>query len=195
MDNFNLDRFIEAQERDYSTALVEIKSGRKQSHWIWYIFPQIQGLGHSETAQYYSIRNADEARAYLENEYLRSNLIEICRELIKLETNDPLEVMGFPDNLKLLSSMTLFHLVSPVEPVFKQVLDKYYDGKLDENTVKILNITNSKNKKSSNGIIGLAVGDALGVPAEFKSREELRRYPIVDMIGDGTYNVPARNLV
>ena len=184
MQNFNLDRFIKAQKRDYSTALAEIKAGKKQSHWVWYIFPQLKGLGHSEAAQYYSMQNADEAQAYLENEYLHNNIIEICNELLKLKTNNPMEVMGFPDNLKLCSSMTLFHLVAPKDTIFKQVIDKFYNGKLDENTIRLYN-------KSSNGIIGLAIGDALGIPAEFKSREELKRYPITDMIGDGTYNMPA----
>lgn len=143
MDNFNLNRFIEAQERDYKIALAEIKVGKKQTHWVWYIFPQIKGLGHSETAQYYSIQNADEAQAYLENEYLHNNLIEICSALLELETNDPMEVMGFPDNLKLCSSMTLFHLVNPDEIIFKQVLDKYYGSELDKITVKIFNSSNN----------------------------------------------------
>lgn len=229
MEKFDLERFVKAQERNYSTALTEIKSGKKQTHWIWYIFPQIKGLGHSETAQYYSIQNANEAQAYLNNEYLHNNLIEICNELLKLKTNDPMEVMGFPDNLKLCSSMTLFHLVAPKETIFKQVLDKYYNGKLDEKTIRLWNNIIFENTKlseqqinqiaysikddivtwvkehqheyqkwlkkqeikSSNGIIGLAIGDALGVPAEFKSREELKINPIIDMIGDGTYNLPA----
>ena len=229
MSNFDLDRFVKAQERNYKTALAEIKAGKKQTHWIWYIFPQIKGLGHSETAQYYSIQNADEAKAYLDNEYLYNNLIKICNELLKLEISDSVEVMGFPDNLKLCSSMTLFHLVKPEEKIFKQVLDKYYNGKLDENTVRIYNNSILENVKlgkeqinqiayaikddigswikehqqeyqkwlkrqdikSSSGIIGFAIGDALGVPAEFKSRAELKLNPITDMVGDGTYNVPA----
>ena len=191
MENFDLDRFVKAQERDYNTALAEIKNGRKESHWIWYIFPQIKGLGHSGTAQYYSIQNADEAEAYLNNEYLHNNLIEISNELLKLKSNDILSIMGFPDNLKLCSSMTLFHLVEPDEEIFKKVLDKYYNGKLDENTIRLYNNTFLEKMKSSSGIIGFAIGDALGVPAEFKSREELRRCPITDMIGYGTYNLPA----
>lgn len=138
MQPLNLDRFIKAQERDYNIALSEIKAGKKKSHWVWYIFPQIKGLGHSETAQYYSIQNTDEARAYLDNEYLRHNLLEICSELLKLDTNDPIDVMGFPDNLKLCSSMTLFHLVEPKEEIFKQVLSKYYNGQLDSNTLTIV---------------------------------------------------------
>ncbi len=191
MKDFDLDRFVKAQERDYNTALAEIKNGRKESHWIWYIFPQIKGLGHSGTAQYYSIQNADEAEAYLNNEYLHNNLIEISNELLKLKSNDILSIMGFPDNLKLCSSMTLFHLVEPDEEIFKKVLDKYYNGKLDENTIRLYNNTFLEKMKSSSGIIGFAIGDALGVPAEFKSREELRRCPITDMIGYGTYNLPA----
>ena len=138
MKQLKIDRFIKAQEREYDIALSEIKAGKKKNHWIWYIFPQIKGLGQSETAQYYSIQNTDEAKLFLENEYLRHNLIEICSELLKLDTNDPLEVMGFPDNLKLCSSMTLFHLVEPQEEIFKLVLNKYYNGQLDTNTLTII---------------------------------------------------------
>ena len=134
----NLDRFIKAQERDYSIAFSEIKAGKKKSHWIWYIFPQIKGLGYSEKAQYYSIQNIDEAKAFLYNKYLHHNLIEICNELLKLDTNNPLDVMGFPDNLKLCSSMTLFHLVDSEEETFKKVLTNYYNGQLDTATLDII---------------------------------------------------------
>lgn len=147
MNNLNLERFIKAQERDYKTALEEIKRGKKESHWIWYIFPQIKGLGNSETSQYYSIQNIDEAKDYWNNKYLRNNLVEICNELLKLETSDILKVMGFPDNLKLCSCMTLFHLIAPEESVFKKVLNKYYDGNIDENTVRIFNHIISENSK------------------------------------------------
>lgn len=136
----DLNRFIKAQERDYPVALQEIKSGRKYSHWIWYIFPQIKGLGYSETAQYYAIEDVEEAKAYLSDEYLHNNLVEICQELIKLKSNDIVDIMGYPDNLKLCSSMTLFNFVSPDEEIFKKVLDKYYDGKLDTKTLEILSI-------------------------------------------------------
>lgn len=191
MEKFNLDRFIKAQKRDYETAFFEIREGKKRTHWIWYIFPQIKGLGQSETSKYYSIQSIDEAKAYLNNEYLYNNLIDICNELLKLRTNNILDIIGYPDNLKLCSSMTLFYLVEPKETTFKKVLDKFYNGKLDENTIKIYNSIIIKNKKSCNGIIGLAIGDALGVPAEFKTRKELALNPITDMIGYGTYNVPA----
>ena len=136
----DIDRFIEAQERDYPVALKEIKSGHKQSHWIWYIFPQIKGLGYSETAQYYAIEDVEEAKAYLNNEYLHNNLVEICQELLKLKSNDIVDIMGYPDNLKLCSSMTLFSFVAPDEKIFEQVLDKYYDSKLDKKTLEILSI-------------------------------------------------------
>ena len=136
----NLDRFIKAQEQDYPVALQEIKSGHKRSHWIWYIFPQIKGLGYSETAQYYSIEDIEEAKAYLNNEYLHNNLVEICQELLKLKSNDIVDIMGYPDNLKLCSSMTLFNFIAPDEKIFKQVLDKYYNEKLDTKTLEILKI-------------------------------------------------------
>ena len=187
----NLDRFIKAQERDYNIALEEIKSGHKQSHWVWYIFPQLKGLGYSETAQYYAIEDVEEAKAYVDNEYLYNNLIKICQELLKLPSNNILDIMGYPDNLKLCSSMTLFHLVKPDVDIFKQILDKYYDGKQDSLTINLYNEYLFKNTAIIDGIIGFSIGDALGVPAEFKSREELKRYPITDMVGDGTYNVPA----
>ena len=138
MEELKIDRFIKAQEKGYDVALSEIRAGKKKSHWIWYIFPQIKGLGQSSIAQYYSIQNTDEAKLFLENEYLCHNLIEICSELLKLDTNNPLEVMGFPDNLKLCSSMTLFHLVEPQEKIFNQVLNKFYNGQLDTNTLNIL---------------------------------------------------------
>lgn len=139
MKNINLDRFIKAQEMDFELALKEIKSGKKESHWMWYIFPQMKGLGNSQVSTYYSIQDANEAKAYWDNEYLHNNLLKICNELLNLKTNDPLEVMGYPDNLKFASSMTLFHLVAPDEKIFTLVLDKYYNGKLDEKTTLLYN--------------------------------------------------------
>lgn len=139
MRTYDLDRFIKAQEINYNTALNEIKKGRKQTHWMWYIFPQIQGLGYSETAKYYAIENLEEARAYLNNEYLYNNLIEICNELLNLASNDIVEIMGYIDSLKLCSSMTLFYLADSNNDMFKQVLEKYYNGKFDERTYDIIN--------------------------------------------------------
>ena len=133
----NLDRFIEAQESDYNIALSEIKDGRKRSHWIWYIFPQLSSLGHSMTAKYYGIKDEKEAKDYINNQYLKNHLVEISNELLKLSNNDISDIMGYPDDLKLRSCMTLFDYVSN-EEVFQKVLDKYYDGKKDELTLKIL---------------------------------------------------------
>ena len=133
----NLNRFIDAQEEAYPKALQEIKNGMKMSHWMWYIFPQISGLGHSSLATYYAISDLDEARAYLSDIVLGNRLKEISNELLKLETNEPVLVFGKVDSLKLNSSMTLFDYVSDGEDVFQRVLDKFYDGRKDELTLNI----------------------------------------------------------
>ncbi len=132
-----LTKFITAQKEDFDIALTEIKNGRKESHWIWYIFPQIVGLGRSATSEYYAIQNLSEAKMYLENKYLRNNLLTICQALLDLKTDDAEEVLGWIDAMKLKSSMTLFTLAAPEEPVFKAVLDKFFHGELDEKTVEI----------------------------------------------------------
>lgn len=132
-----LERFLKAQENTYDQALKEIKNGYKASHWMWYIFPQIRGLGRSSTAKYYEIRDRDEAVNYLADPVLGSRLIEISEALLKLESNDPQAVMGWPDNLKLKSSMTLFDIVGD-NPVFAQVLQKYFAGQKDLFTVQAL---------------------------------------------------------
>ncbi len=135
----NLNRFIEAQEEAYPRALNEIKNGMKQTHWMWYIFPQISGLGMSTISTYYAISDLDEARAYLEDEVLGNRLREISLELLKLETRDPVLVFGWVDALKLNSSMTLFDYVNEGSDngVFQEVIDKYFDGRKDEATLKI----------------------------------------------------------
>ncbi|MDY4971055.1 MAG: DUF1810 domain-containing protein [Lachnospiraceae bacterium] len=137
-DSDSLDRFLIAQQNYYRTALQEIKSGRKQSHWIWYIFPQIAGLGYSETARYYAIKDMNEAKAFLENSTLKKNLVEISQALLEVDSDDAVRVMGWPDNLKLKSSMTLFALAEPGCEVFQKVLDKFFQGEKDEKTIGIL---------------------------------------------------------
>ena len=132
-----LERFVQAQESSYAHALREVKNGRKTSHWMWYIFPQLSGLGHSQTARYYAIRDRAEAEAYLAHPVLGKRLLEISSELLKLESFDATAVMGWPDDLKLKSSMTLFGLVSR-EPVFRQVLEKYFRGEEDVYTVQAI---------------------------------------------------------
>jgi uncharacterized protein (DUF1810 family) len=133
-----LNRFIDAQKRDYAIALSEIKNGRKQSHWMWYIFPQIQGLGFSETSIFYAIKNIQEAEAYLNDGILGPRLIEICKELLKLPTNDAHKIFGSPDDVKLKSSMTLFALLTGADPVFEAVLNKFFDGMKDAKTMEII---------------------------------------------------------
>ena len=133
----SVERFIDAQKEDYDMAFREISNGKKRNHYMWYIFPQIKGLGRSSTAEYYGIDGLKEAGEYIENEYLASNLINISYELLKLETNDPVEIFGHTDSKKLRSSMTLFELVSDNE-VFHSVLEKYFDGKRDQITLDLV---------------------------------------------------------
>ena len=139
-DPAGLDKFVTAQERDYSTALREIQNGRKRSHWIWYIFPQLQGLGFSQTAQYYGIRDLEQARDYMAHPVLGAHLVEISEALLALESSNPGAVMGYPDDLKLCSSMTLFELAAPDQPVFGKVLDKFYGGRRDPLTLRLLGL-------------------------------------------------------
>ncbi len=134
----NLTRFLEAQNGVYKDALTEVKNGNKQGHWMWYIFPQISGLGFSETTRYYAIKNKREATEYLSHEILGARLVEISTELLKLKTNNAVTVFGSIDSLKLKSSMTLFSLLENSSPVFQRVLDKFYGGKNDENTIRLL---------------------------------------------------------
>ena len=134
----SLQRFEDAHRQDYETALAEIRRGRKTSHWMWYIFPQLKGLGYSPTAQYYGIENLAEAEAFLAHPVLGVHLVEISRALLALETNNADLVFGYPDNLKLRSSMTLFAQIREAAPVFGQVLDKFFDGKPDQRTLELL---------------------------------------------------------
>ncbi len=134
--NTCLNRFLEAQKYSYETALEEIKKGKKMSHWMWYIFPQIKGLGHSETAIYYEIKSLEEAKAYLEHDVLRNRLLQLTDELLLLTTNNPIEIFGYVDAMKLKSCMTLFEYISDIEN-FGKVLEKFYQGLRDEYTITI----------------------------------------------------------
>jgi uncharacterized protein (DUF1810 family) len=135
----DLKRFTDAQERDYEVALAEIRGGKKRSHWMWYIFPQIKGLGFSSTSQYYGISNLKEAGDYLRHPRLGERLVAICLALLELESTNASEIFGSPDDMKLKSSMTLFAAVPETDPVFQQVLDKFFQGKRDPHTLTILN--------------------------------------------------------
>ncbi|MFR7759380.1 MAG: DUF1810 domain-containing protein [Christensenellales bacterium] len=135
----DLNRFISAQERSYDAALREIKAGHKATHWMWYIFPQIAGLGFSSTARFYAISSMQEAKDYYAHPVLGKRLVEISEALLALDTNDAAAVMGYPDDLKLRSSMTLF-LAASGDAVFQKVLDKFYSGKPDSKTLSILGL-------------------------------------------------------
>jgi uncharacterized protein (DUF1810 family) len=134
----DLERFIKAQEQDYTIALAEVKNGRKRSHWMWYIFPQIQGLGFSEMAKRYGIKSLDEAEAYMQHPVLGQRLIEICTALLQLKSNDAYAIFGSPDDMKLKSSMTLFASLPDAYPVFQSILDKFFNGEPDSKTLHLI---------------------------------------------------------
>ncbi len=133
-----LERFIEPQEQDYEQALKEIRNGRKVSHWIWYIFPQLRGLGKSYMSDYYGIRDLDEAKAFLQDPYLGKHLQKILEALLNLDNDNATQIMGRPDDMKLKSSMTLFACADPENAVFEKVLEKFYNGHKDGRTLKML---------------------------------------------------------
>lgn len=138
MSDFDLGRFLYEQDINHDIAREELLSGRKRGHWMWYTFPQIIGLGESDISIYYSIKSIAEACAYMENETLRSNIIELSTILLIIPDNDPSEVFCYPDDMKLKSSMTLFDFICPEQPVFYEVLEKFFGGERDEKTLAIL---------------------------------------------------------
>lgn len=142
MSEFNAEKFLSAQNASYDSyeqALAEIRRGRKVSHWIWYIFPQLKGLGHSGTSEYYGLADLNEAKQYLQNQVLRMRLIEISEAL--LEQDGRIEgIVGYVDTLKVRSCMTLFREADPTIEVFGKVLDKFYDGKPDQKTLRMMQV-------------------------------------------------------
>ena len=136
-DPYDLNRFVEAQSVNYSAAIAELRAGRKTSHWMWYVFPQVAGLGRSPMSERYAIRSEAEARAYLAHPLLGSRLIECFDALLNIEGKTAREIMGAPDDLKLKSSATLFTRVSD-ECVFQNLLNKYFNGEQDIATLSIL---------------------------------------------------------
>ncbi|WP_316786782.1 DUF1810 domain-containing protein [Pedobacter frigiditerrae] len=135
----NLDRFLAAQYTTFHNALLELERGKKQSHWMWYVFPQLMGLGHSETARFYGINDLSEAKEFLAHCILGNRLIGISKVLMALDQNDSLKIFGYPDQLKLQSSMTLFAHVPGADQVFRAVIKQYFNGQMDEATLKLLN--------------------------------------------------------
>ena len=137
-DPFDLNRFLTAQEKVYRTALAELKNGRKRSHWMWYIFPQLDGLAKSATSKRYAIKSIEEARQYLNHPVLGARLAECAQAVLAVEGRSVSEIMGYPDDLKLKSSMTLFASLPEAPAAFPSILDKYFQGERDVNTLNIL---------------------------------------------------------
>jgi uncharacterized protein (DUF1810 family) len=137
-DPFNLSRFVEAQADDYDRALAEIRAGRKQSHWMWYVFPQFQGLGSSPTSRHFAINSAAEASAYLAHPTLGPRLLECAESVLRIQGRSALEIFGSPDDMKLRSCATLFAAVSPDGSVFHRIIDGYFQGERDERTIRLL---------------------------------------------------------
>src|SRR5262245_23366157 len=140
-DPHDLGRFLQAQEDDYEGALLEIRSGRKRTHWMWYIFPQLDGLALSSTSKHYSIKSLEEARAYLDHPVLGPRLLECAEAAVRVEGRSAAAIFGSPDDLKLRSCATLFACVSPPGSVFDRLLEKYYGGGRDDKTLRLLGIS------------------------------------------------------
>jgi uncharacterized protein (DUF1810 family) len=138
MDPFNLSRFVQAQDETYTQALSELKLGRKESHWMWYLFPQLDGLGSSPITKRYAIKSEDEARAYLKHPTLGPRLLECAEAILSVDGKSACEILGSPDDLKLKSCATLFAHVSPSGSVFEQILEKFYSGEPDPATLRLL---------------------------------------------------------
>ncbi len=140
-DPFDLQRFISAQENVYDRVIAELKGGQKRTHWMWYIFPQIDGLGYSHTTKYYAIKNLEEARHYLNHPLLGARLRECAEAVFAIEGRSASEIFAYPDNLKLKSSMTLFaYVTEDAQSVFARVLDKYFEGERDTKTLNIIQV-------------------------------------------------------
>ena len=139
-DPFDLTRFVRAQENEYEQALSEIRSGRKRTHWMWYIFPQLDGLAFSSTSKHYAIKSLAEAKAYLDHPLLGPRLLECAEAVVRVEGRSATDIFGTPDDLKLRSCATLFACVSPRDSAFDRLLTKYYQGERDSRTLQLLGI-------------------------------------------------------
>ena len=134
----SLNRFLAAQQDTYSSALAELRAGWKLSHWMWFVFPQLAGLGHSSTARFYAIQDLDEATAYLAHPVLGPRLVECCEAMLLHATRSARDILGSPDDLKLRSCVTLFAKIQPAHPVFQRILDAFYSGRPDSRTLGLL---------------------------------------------------------
>ena len=166
ISQYDLKRFVSAHQQIYSSALKEIQAGKKQSHWMWYIFPQLRGLGHSRNSDYYGIADRDEAMMFLHHPFLGKNLWEITMAMLAIDEKSADEILGGIDALKFRSSMTLFNAVCPDNNIFAEALHKYYGGKEDERTLEMLKAVSSE-QFVDGGIIGAIIGDVVGSFYEF----------------------------
>ena len=139
--NKDLSRFTEAQRHSYQQALSELRDGRKETHWMWFIFPQLAGLGHSSTARYYALTNLDEARAYLADPLLGARLLECTEAVLRLSGKSATDIFGGIDAMKFRSSLTLFAMASGSDSLFRQALDRYFEGEMDTRTLELLECT------------------------------------------------------
>jgi uncharacterized protein (DUF1810 family) len=151
-DPFDLDRFVEAQARTYAGALAELRRGRKTGHWIWFVFPQLRGLGHSPMATHYGIASLAQARGYLAHPVLGPRLVECSRALLDVPGSSAVEILGGIDALKVRSSMTLFAAADPDQPVFAEVLRRYYDGVGDPLTLGMLGAARPDDGRADTGL-------------------------------------------
>jgi len=152
-DPYHLSRFVRAQQDDFEQALEEINSGKKRTHWMWYIFPQIDGLAFSSTSKHYAIKSIEEAKAYLAHPILGPRLLECAEVVVRVEGRTATDIFGSPDDLKLRSCATLFACVLPSGSVFDRLLDKYYRGERDRKTLRLLGFD------SAVGEVAGAIGD------------------------------------
>jgi uncharacterized protein (DUF1810 family) len=134
----DLSRFLSVQQNIFAQVVKELRNGKKTSHWMWFIFPQIEGLGHSSTSKYYSIKNINEAKEYIDHPILGMRLLECCNIILKIDGKTASDIFGYPDDIKLRSSLTLFHSIAPEHKVFADVLKKYFASDQDEKTISIL---------------------------------------------------------
>jgi uncharacterized protein (DUF1810 family) len=139
-DPFHLNRFLQAQQNDYGSALAEIRAGRKTAHWMWFIFPQFRGLGFSATSQHFAIKSLEEAESYLAHPILGPRLLECCEALMEIEGRTAQQIFGSPDDVKLKSCATLFARASAPDSVFERLLEKYFDGQSDAKTLELLEL-------------------------------------------------------
>lgn len=144
-DRYNIQRFTDAQKGIYELTLQELKNGEKRSHWMWFIFPQLKSLGRSEMSKYYGISGKEEAIEYFKNPILSNRYLECCHTLLALKNDNPFEIFGLVDSLKLQSSLTLFYL-STSKKVILDTLNKFFDGRFCENTVEMIKDTNQHEK-------------------------------------------------